>query len=430
MAAACGGESPTEGVVAKVQGSLLSVAGDGQVGNLGRPLSDSLIVRVVDPSGNVLPGVTVNWGVGDGSVLGMVRPTAGLTNSAGLAQVRWTLGINTGAQTATVQMATARVVGASPVTFTATTPSLVPLIDLGAATYFGFPGGLYPGGNVMPQAHADAGQALAAAVEPLDVNGNPSTDGKYVLLSIGGRNTELIYCGESPCLPFTFTGKALADPDVDTHLAIVEGASDGTASFSWQSSAGAQYDRIRDEELEPFGLSEQQVQVVWLKAKEWESRSPFPGNTNFELSQLGNVARALKSRYPNLRLVFLGSRMYGGYVVPDGRHEEPLAYETGLKMKWLIEAQIDQMANGGTIVDVGAGDLNYNTVAPWIGWGPYFWADGLNARSDGLFWPSEDFFPDGVHQTDAGKEKAATLLLEFFKTSPQTRCWFLVGESC
>ena len=58
------------------------------------------------------------------------------------------------------------------------------------------------------------------------------------------------------------------------------------------------------------------------------------------------------------------------------------------------------------------------------------WADGLNARSDGLFWPSEDFFPDGVHQTDPGKEKAATLLLEFFKTSPQTRCWFLVGETC
>jgi hypothetical protein len=35
-------------------------------------------------------------------------------------------------------------------------------------------------------------------------------------------------------------------------------------------------------------------------------------------------------------------------------------------MKWLIEAQIDQMANGGTIVDERAGDLIYNTVAPYL----------------------------------------------------------------
>jgi hypothetical protein len=44
-----------------IDGSLLRVAGDGQVGNLGKPLSDSLIVKVADASGNGLPGVTVRW---------------------------------------------------------------------------------------------------------------------------------------------------------------------------------------------------------------------------------------------------------------------------------------------------------------------------------------------------------------------------------
>ena len=49
VAAACGGESPTGGMEDElnvVEGSLLIVAGDGQVGSLGHPLSDSLVVKV------------------------------------------------------------------------------------------------------------------------------------------------------------------------------------------------------------------------------------------------------------------------------------------------------------------------------------------------------------------------------------------------
>src|SRR2546421_3855510 len=33
-------------------------------------------------------------------------------------------------------------------------------------------------------------------------------------------------------------------------------------------------------------------------------------------------------------------------------------------VKWVIQAQIDQMANGGTMTDSRAGDLNYNGSAP------------------------------------------------------------------
>ncbi len=87
------------------------------------------------------------------------------------------------------------------------------------------------------------------------------------------------------------------------------------------------------------------------------------------------------------------------------------------------------MANGGTIVDARAGDLNYNTAVPWIGWGPYLWADGVNPRSDGLSWLSRDY-ADPVHLGPSGVEKAAGLLLTLFKTSPQARCWFLTGETC
>ncbi len=211
---------------------------------------------------------------------------------------------------------------------------------------------------------------------------------------------------------------------------------------SWQSPAGAEYDRIRDEELEPFGLSEQQVQVVWLQVLDavW---SDFPANSYRLVADIAIITRTLRIRYPNLRLIFLGSRVYGGWVAGSNwdNLKEPHSYETGFAMKWLIEAQIDQMGNGGTIVDERAGDLNYNTVAPWIGWGAYFWADGVNPRPDGHSWSIEDFqarfqMPMGlvrggdVRLSVEGREKAASLLLTFFKTSPQTRCWFVTGETC
>lgn len=50
-----------------------------------------------------------------------------------------------------------------------TTTGNVPLPDLGARTYKGYTGGLYPdGSNVRPAAHETAGLAAAAQVQPLD----------------------------------------------------------------------------------------------------------------------------------------------------------------------------------------------------------------------------------------------------------------------
>jgi hypothetical protein len=372
----------------------------------------------------------------------MVSPTAAnpTTDSAGLVKVLWTLGLFTGDQTAsekTVRALARNVSGVSAFNFTATTPSLVPLTDMGASTYFGFPGGLYPGGNVMPQAHADAGQAFAAAIEPLDVNGDPGPTGKYVLLDIGHSNTALIFCNTGPldlvflCPSFSFTGQAMADPDVDkTNLAIVRGGCCGGAAELLQSPDDSQYDRIR-ERLRAEGLSEQQVQVVWAQLEDFEYPTlPHPGaGAHLMVRWMGNVMRAFRIRYPNLRLVFLTNSVYHGYST-DEDVIEPVGYETAFPVKWLVQAQVDQMANGGTIVDARAGDLNYNTVAPWIGWGPDLWADGVNPRADGLSWPRESYSNDGIHLSPEGREKAGSLLLTFFKTSPQTRCWFVAGETC
>jgi hypothetical protein len=310
----------------------------------------------------------------------------------------------------------------------------IPLTDLGQQTYLGFSGGLYPGGsNDAPSDHASAGRLRAVAIEPLDVAGRPSRRGRYVLLSIGMSNTTQEFCSESsapPCDSWTFAGQAAADPAVNrTTLAIVNGAAGGKSAGFWDAPGRADYDRIRDTRLSPAGLSEQQVQIAWVKVANPGPTVSLPAGVADAytlVTQSGNIVRALKVRYPNLQQVFLSSRIYAGYATTT-LNPEPYAYESGFAVKWLVEAQIQQRRTGR--IDARAGDLG-DAVAPWIGWGPYLWADGTNPRSDGLVWERADLAGDGTHPSRSGQAKVGTLLLRFFKESPWTRCWFLAGETC
>ena len=308
-----------------------------------------------------------------------------------------------------------------------------PLNDLGTGSYLGFQGGLYPNGsNAMPAAHRQAGINRANRVRPVDVNGNPNANGRYVLLSIGMSNTTQEFCsGSGACAPWSFIGQAAADPQVNhARLAIVDGARGGQTADTWISPSSPNYDRIRDTKLAPLGLSERQVQIAWVKVANSTPTVALPAaNADaFRLvSQQGNIVRALRVRYPNLMLVFFSSRIYAGYATTP-LNPEPYAYESGFGVKWTVQAQIAQMAGGP--VDPRAGNLNYTTVAPWLAWGPYLWADGLNPRSDGLTWAVTEFQADGTHPAQAGQQKVGTMLLTFFKTSPHTSCWFVVGGVC
>jgi hypothetical protein len=311
--------------------------------------------------------------------------------------------------------------------------SAVPLTDMGAATYLGFAGGLYPGGNLMPVAHGAAGAARAAAVTPLDTNGNPSVSGKIVMVSIGMSNTTQEFCNQAnpaACTSWSFVGQAAADAAVNhATLVLVNGAASGKTAPFWTSPALADYDRVRDSDLAPAGLTEKQVQIGWVKVANAGPTVSLPSASADAYTletQMGQIVRAMKTRYPNLKLVYFSSRIYAGYAT-TALNPEPYAYEYGFAVKWIVQAQIDQMANGGTIVDSHAGDLNYNTGAPWIAWGPYLWANGTTPRSDGLTWQPGDLQADGTHPSQSGQTKVGGLLLSFFKAEPTARPWFLAA---
>lgn len=310
--------------------------------------------------------------------------------------------------------------------------ALVPLIDMGAATYLGFTGGLYPdASNVMPTDHYYAGLEQARRIVPRNPAGAPRRNGKFVMVSIGMSNTTQEFCGGTPCAPGTFMSRAAGDPDVNHQtLAIVDGAAGGQTADTWDSPTDANYDRVRDTRLAPLGLSEAQVQVAWVKvANAGPTVSlPMANSDAYRLvTQTGNILRALRVRYPNVRHVYLSTRIYAGYATTP-LNPEPYAYESGFAAKWVVEAQIEQMRTG--VPDPRAGNLDYESgAAPWVAWAAYLWADGTNPRSDGLIWERADLATDGTHPSASGRAKVGALLLSFFKQSDHAACWFL-GPGC
>ncbi len=309
----------------------------------------------------------------------------------------------------------------------------ISLTEMGSRTYKGFTGGLYPTGNVLTGAHLAAGLTRAARIRPLDANGQPSANGRIVMISVGMSNTTQEFCGDmNPCAAWSFVGQAAADPAVNrTTLAIIDGAIGGHTADDSDTLADTAYNVVRDRRLAPRGLTERQVQVVWVKVAHSRPTSALP-NTNADAHilsrRIADIARVLKIRYPNVQQVFVSSRIYGGYA-STALNPEPYAYESGFAAKWVVEAQINQMASGAATTP-NYGDMSYDRVTPWLAWGAYLWADGSLTRPDGLAWLRIDFATDGTHPSQSGAQKVGRLLLTFFKTSQATSCWFLAGQSC
>lgn len=309
----------------------------------------------------------------------------------------------------------------------------IPLTDLGSGYYLGeFQGGLYEdGSNEPPADFALAGEAVAGTITPLDTLGLPDPAGKVLFLSVGMSTTAMIWS--------TFINKAGHDAAVDrTSLVVFQGARAGQTSGFWYGRyADKQYRRVNTK-LAERGFSPAQVQAVCMCPIVRHPAKPLPAasatlpdpeaNAHVFARDLGEIARELRRRYPNLKVAFVTSYIYGGYAEEGNQAVvEPLAYEGAWGARRAILAQIRQLRTGE--VDPLVGDMSL-AVAPLLAWGPYWWADGLIPRSDGLTWAREEYTLDGTHPNKIGRPKAAMMLLEHFKASPFSRCWFLAAGSC
>jgi len=306
---------------------------------------------------------------------------------------------------AILALAAVATVGAEPERRTANceraSTGLVPLTELGTRKYHGYSGGLYPGGRSAPSVrYAARGKSYLAQVKPRGPTGAAAADGKIVLLSVGMSNTTQEFS--------VFRQRVAALPQRNPRLVIVDGAQGGQDAERVKDPA-ASFWRVVDERLRAAGVTGAQVQVAWVKeAIAGESR-PFPGDARGLQASLRAIVQLMRDRFPNLRLVFLSSRIYAGYATTS-LNPEPYAYQSGFAVKWLIQERIEHRLKG-----------------PWLGWGPYLWADGTNASAGGPEWQCADFMQDGTHPSPSGRQKVAQLLLDFFSRDPRARSWFLAS---
>jgi hypothetical protein len=291
----------------------------------------------------------------------------------------------------------------------------VPLNDLGTGAYQGLEGGLYGNGtNVRSTSLETTADNIASQIQPLDAKGNvDKVNGKIVLISVGMSNTNYEFAGQGG-----FMSQADADPSKNSHLVIVNGAQSGHAAADWANPNSVVWSTLMTR-LQAAGVTANQVQVAWVKQAEMypESLGGFTPAAQKLQSDLEAIARNLTSHFSHMKIAYLSSRTHA--FTDSGLNPEPYAYGSAYAVKWAIQDQIN-----------GKGNLNFDAtkgqvVAPLLLWGPYLWANGQTARSDGFTWTSSDVGGDKTHPSASGIAKVGQMLLAFFKTDPTATPWFL-----
>jgi hypothetical protein len=301
-----------------------------------------------------------------------------------------------------------------------TSTPMVALNDLGTGTYQGSEGGLYPNGsNVRPASHDSDGVTFAKAIQPLDSNGNPSPTGKYVLMALGESTLQNEF---NRFLPI-----ANSDPAKNASLKIVNGSQGGATPKDFANINSQYWTMVLNNYLPQNGVTAKQVVAVVIEDTDGIATGTFPSDISLLQSEYESMMNNMYTLFPNLKLVYFSSRVYGGYSngvgTPD--NPEPYAFEVGFAVKWAIQDQLN-----------GNSNLNYNpllgpVVAPWMSWGTYYWSNGMLGRNDGLIWDCSDFAADGTHPSSTGGRlgqlKVATQFLNFLKTDDTTIPWYLAA---
>lgn len=279
--------------------------------------------------------------------------------------------------------------------------SLVPLNELGGGEFHGFKGGLYAGGKNEPQgAHAEALKARGARIQPLDAEGKPAPKGGIVIAGLGASVCRQVFA------QLEQSGAQTAG----IHPAV---------KFVNCAVGGADVNKMADERywtkalqaLTAQGVTPAQVQVVWFQSDDLrDQRDDFPGRAQRLQASLAAQMKLIARHFPNAQLCYHSARHTTAFM-PEGegksKHAEPRPYHVGWAVKWLVES-----ADNG------------KDAAPLAAWAGYFWTNGDKPRADGYRWTPDMQVADGIHLSEAGQQRVAKELCDFWSHDAFAKTWF------
>src|SRR5262245_9618099 len=209
------------------------------------------------------------------------------------------------------------------------TVGLKPLTEMSATDrYKGEDGGLYGDGkNEPPPALVAAARKEIAQIVLRDADGNPAADGMIALVSLSMSNATQEFS--------TFKPMADRDPQKSPRVTIVDCAQGGQAMAQWVDAKGRAWAEA-DRRLAAAKVSPNQVQVAWVKLANIRPTGELSDHGKKLQQDTLALLHNAKTRFPNLRIAYLSSRIYGGYGNTP-LNPEPYAYEGAFPIRWLIQ---------------------------------------------------------------------------------------------
>jgi hypothetical protein len=209
---------------------------------------------------------------------------------------------------------------------------MTPLTEMTAESrYRDQDGGLYGrGANVPPEPHRLAAEKELSHIQPLSAEGQTDANGKIAFVSISMSNATMEFS--------LFKRLADVDSQKSKSLTIIDCAQGGQAMAEWVSPDARAWQEA-DRRLAAAGVSPRQVQVAWLKLANKGPTGSLEEHGRKLERDTEAVLHNARSRFPNLRIAYLSSRIYGGYATGN-LNPEPYAYESAFPVRWLIQDQI------------------------------------------------------------------------------------------
>ncbi len=277
-----------------------------------------------------------------------------------------------------------------------------------------FQTGLYPGGtSTIPSGHLAKGLTIASTIKPLGINGQvDGTNGLIKAYGEGMSNTKAIF---DELQSDFFTNNS----DLNTRFVFDNQAQGGCDLVCWLGKGVGTVQN--DVQIALIYHSNNRPQTAngtptitnnYFKTAQDKQ---FPGHAQVTKDLLKQRILQLKQQFPNLKIVYLSSREFGGWSCPPAftgsaaGYREPVAYEEAFPMKWLIE---DQINGDPSLSFEGAG-----APAPWLCWGPYVW-DPAKAYPQ-AWWSAVD----GVHPCENSADALAAQWYNFLMADPTSMPW-------